>query len=177
VAPPGPNVPKIAGRTGNTPITFSLWTMATIRSFRAGGYKRPRNTFSAGMTPVPPGARPEGFRRWKDRPSFFTPGHDNPPSIFADGAGRQRPLAATRAIRVPVPQFFLGAPTCFLARMATNELLRRPSTIFFSGPCYLHGWVDLLHACRISGQGKSTHRPLTNSAKMYAFQAQSGFSK
>jgi NTE family protein len=151
--------PSIAGRTGNTKLHFLV--------DHGDDPIVPRRGYTAETTfrwyDTSPGA-PQGFPTMEGQLQFFQP-ITTPASIFVAAQGGT--TFSSREVG-PIPQFFLGGPLR-LGAYGTNELYGNQYYLFRLG--YLHDLFTLPPFL-----GKKIYAIGTYEfAKMYGFQAQSGF--
>jgi NTE family protein len=151
--------PSISGRIGNTKLHFLI--------DHGDDPIVPRRGYTAETTfrwyDTSPGA-PQGFPTMEGQVQFFQP-ITRPASIFVTAQGGT--TFGTRNIG-PIPQFFLGGPLR-LGAYGTNELYGNQYYLFRLG--YLH---DLFTLPPFLGK-KIYAIGSYEFAKMYGFQAESGF--
>ncbi|HEY6127804.1 MAG TPA: patatin-like phospholipase family protein [Candidatus Acidoferrum sp.] len=154
-----PQFPSISGRTGNAKLHFLV--------DHGDDPIIPRRGYTAETTfrwyDTSPGA-PEGFPTMEGQVQFFQP-ITTPASIFVTAQGGTTFSSHETG---PVPQFFLGGPLR-LGAYGTNELFGNQYYLFRLG--YLHDLFTLPPFL-----GKKIYAIASYEfAKMYGFQAQSGF--
>ncbi len=154
-----PQFPSISGRIGNAKLRF--------RMDHSDDPIIPRRGYTAETTfrwyDTSPGA-PQGFPTMEGQVQFFQP-ITTPASVFVTAQGGT--TFGTRDIG-PIPQFFLGGPLR-LGAYGTNELFGNQYYLFRLG--YLH---DLFTLPPFIGK-KIYAIGSYEFAKMYGFQAESGF--
>jgi NTE family protein len=154
-----PQFPSISGRIGNAKLHFHM--------DHSDEPIIPRRGYTAETTfrwyDTSPGA-PQGFPTMEGQVQFFQP-ITTPASVFVTAQGGT--TFGTRDIG-PIPQFFLGGPLR-LGAYGTNELFGNQYYLFRLG--YLH---DLFTLPPFIGK-KIYAIGSYEFAKMYGFQAESGF--